>query len=582
MDHSRIIRGAVGGGRYTVTAPITQWDYGYIFLPEIDDLPATYRLDFANDEHHGTALSVYCGAEGGEVPEELIDTGKDIFVWFFYIGDGFGKTEYKWRIPNKCKPKGGGETPEPSQQSSIDQLISVANEAIDTAQESASDASVSAQSASESATQAGQARDTAQGYVSTVQGYAESASRSEGQASNSATQAQNALSMIPSAIVETVSGGIVRFNDGADDVPMEFVEINTSATTATVVRTSRNIFAGWADGTREDDEITFTYLDRNRVKITGTSTANNADGANKVIMGASPVPIVFERGKTYKISLHGTVGINNIRFFLKDNNNSVLWYGDSTTGVWTVTPETTFIAERTMFRIPSSETTMDLDARLMIEVSDTASEYEAFDGDVYSVTLVSGVVQEEIPTLKGANTIWSIDGGITAKYHADVTLYMDGKAEQAEQSAQKAEEALTEFTSPTASATTLQAGSNATASYSNGHFDFGIPRGADGRDGTDGTDGEDGISPTVTITPITGGHRITITDKDGSHSADVMDGTGNVDDVQINGTSIVSDGVANVPIATTTTNGAMSAQDKSRLDSVYADYSSALTALGVI
>ena len=61
-----------------------------------------------------------------------------------------------------------------------------------------------------------------------------------------------------------------------------------------------------------------------------------------------------------------------------------------------------------------------------------------------------------------------------------------------------------------------------------------------------------------------------------------MDGTGNVDDVQINGISIVTDGVANVPIATTTTNGAMSAQDKSRLDSVYADYSSALTALGVI
>ena len=67
----------------------------------------------------------------------------------------------------------------------------------------------------------------------------------------------------------------------------------------------------------------------------------------------------------------------------------------------------------------------------------------------------------------------------------------------------------------------------------------------------DGTDGTDGVSPTVTITSITGGHRITITDADGEHSADVMDGTGNVDDVQINGTSIVSDGVANVPYANT-------------------------------
>ena len=62
--------------------------------------------------------------------------------------------------------------------------------------------------------------------------------------------------------------------------------------------------------------------------------------------------------------------------------------------------------------------------------------------------------------------------------------------------------------------------------------------------------------------------------------AGVLDGK--VDDVQINGTSIVQDGVANVPIVTTTRNGVMSVQDKQHLDDVYADYSSALTALGVI
>ena len=37
-----------------------------------------------------------------------------------------------------------------------------------------------------------------------------------------------------------------------------------------------------------------------------------------------------------------------------------------------------------------------------------------------------------------------------------------------------------------------------------------------------------------------------------------------------------------IPLATTSSNGLMSATDKSRLDNVYADYSSALTALGVI
>ena len=41
-------------------------------------------------------------------------------------------------------------------------------------------------------------------------------------------------------------------------------------------------------------------------------------------------------------------------------------------------------------------------------------------------------------------------------------------------------------------------------------------------------------------------------------------------------------GKASTATATTSSDGLMSAQDKSRLDAVYADYSSALTALGVI
>ena len=147
MNTSKIIKGVVGGGRYTVTAPITQWDYGYIFQPIIEDLPATYRLDFSNDEHSGTAYPVYCGADGGEVPQSLIDTGKDIFVWLFYIGEDFGKSTYKWRIPNKLKPQTSEDEPTPSQQSSIDQLIVRSNEAVERAedaQQAIEDMSVSA------------------------------------------------------------------------------------------------------------------------------------------------------------------------------------------------------------------------------------------------------------------------------------------------------------------------------------------------------------------------------------------------------------------------------------------------------
>lgn len=53
------------------------------------------------------------------------------------------------------------------------------------------------------------------------------------------------------------------------------------------------------------------------------------------------------------------------------------------------------------------------------------------------------------------------------------------------------------------------------------------PKGDQGDKGDDGDPGADGVSPTVTITTITGGHRVTITDKDhpSGQSFDVMDGS---------------------------------------------------------
>lgn len=47
----------------------------------------------------------------------------------------------------------------------------------------------------------------------------------------------------------------------------------------------------------------------------------------------------------------------------------------------------------------------------------------------------------------------------------------------------------------------------------------------DGQDGQDGAPGADGVSPTVTVTDITGGHRVVITDAEGDHQFDVMDGS---------------------------------------------------------
>jgi len=104
--------------------------------------------------------------------------------------------------------------------------------------------------------------------------------------------------------------------------------------------------------------------------------------------------------------------------------------------------------------------------------------------------------------------------------------------------------------SPVATVTQTASGATISITDKTGTTTADIANGQDGAPGAPGQPGLDGISPSITITDITGGHRVTITDADGQHSFDVMDGEGAVQDVQVNGTSVVIDGVANVPKAT--------------------------------
>ena len=112
--------------------------------------------------------------------------------------------------------------------------------------------------------------------------------------------------------------------------------------------------------------------------------------------------------------------------------------------------------------------------------------------------------------------------------------------------------------SPVATVTQTDTGATITVTDEQGTTTAEISNGQDGEPGTPGAPGTDGISPTVTVTDITGGHRITITDADGAHSFDVMngeDGQGAVQDVQVNGVSVLTNGVANVPIGSSNTFG---------------------------
>ena len=135
MTTSKIIKGVVGGGRYTVTTPIVKEDYGLYLQIEGIELPATYEVDFSNDEHSGTSVTMIGNSDGVLIPNQFISSGKDIFAFLYHVGEDFGRTVYKFRIPNKLRPDRTDEEPTPEEQSVIDQTIAALNTAVESAQE---------------------------------------------------------------------------------------------------------------------------------------------------------------------------------------------------------------------------------------------------------------------------------------------------------------------------------------------------------------------------------------------------------------------------------------------------------------
>ena len=82
----------------------------------------------------------------------------------------------------------------------------------------------------------------------------------------------------------------------------------------------------------------------------------------------------------------------------------------------------------------------------------------------------------------------------------------------------------TDGVSPTVTVTDITGGHQVSITDASSTQTFNVMNGADGRDGTNGTNGTDGVSPTIDVVTITGGHRVDITDAQGSESFTVMDG----------------------------------------------------------
>ena len=216
---------------------------------------------------------------------------------------------------------------------------------------------------------------------------------------------------IAPAIIETVSGAMASFTDGADGLPMT-ISVNTTATSGTVTRTGKNVIPIIAK-TATASEVTVTINDDGSLLINGTAEANNG-----VVLNENAQLKNYQSG-TYALAVFGenTTGLSlqimSNTAFLPSSANIVTIPDDSTRNYVRI-------------RFASGTTFNNVVVYPMMVYGDTVpTEYEPYAGTTYPVTLTDGVVQEEINSLLGINNVWSDSGDVDVEYRADTKLYID-------------------------------------------------------------------------------------------------------------------------------------------------------------
>lgn len=166
-----------------------QYDYGQILIFDDLELPTAYEVHFGNDPRSGQAVTAIGGADGVEIPNEVLETGSPVYAYIYlHTGASDGETEYRATIYVYARPEVDDTEPTPEQESAISQAIAALNNAIDV-----TDAN-----------------------VNLSRGFAESASQSEANAQESAESAQDALAELDSISFDIDANGHIIYSKGSD------------------------------------------------------------------------------------------------------------------------------------------------------------------------------------------------------------------------------------------------------------------------------------------------------------------------------------------------------------------------------
>lgn len=171
-----VITAAFGGMREVTTARLWQWDYGQVLKITGLNLPTAFEVHFSNSKERGTSKTQIGQDSQVTIPDEYLTSGAYVYAFIYlHEGETDGETEYRITIPVKERPQPTDVEPTPQEQSEITQAIAALNTAVEKTAADVTSADVSAQAAAQSAESAGQSAEEAAGSYTAITAYGDQA-----------------------------------------------------------------------------------------------------------------------------------------------------------------------------------------------------------------------------------------------------------------------------------------------------------------------------------------------------------------------------------------------------------------------
>lgn len=124
-----IIKIHLSRGRTGQSGTLSQWDKGQRLIITGCDLPERYQVHFSNEEL-GKSKPMIGDATGVDIPDEYLQSGKDVHVWVYVVDSTHAETEYHGIIKVTPRAEPTDLDPTPVQKTVIDQAMVLLEEAV--------------------------------------------------------------------------------------------------------------------------------------------------------------------------------------------------------------------------------------------------------------------------------------------------------------------------------------------------------------------------------------------------------------------------------------------------------------------